>query len=206
VTPFAPTAQPPALGRDDIHVWFFPRWCAEGRGADSREVRSLLAGYMDGADVRIDYDDRGKAHVRGDALHFNLSHSGGALAVAVSRSRPLGIDLEHQRRPRRTLELAHRFFAPHEAQALGRLPEIQRQIAFLRLWTCKEAWVKADGRGIAADLHRAVFDLDERGEITGPSDRSWQVVTFEPAEGFYGAIAWRGEPQPVSYLLGAMVR
>jgi 4'-phosphopantetheinyl transferase len=206
VTPFASAAQPPALGRDDIHVWFFPQWHADGRGAESGVVRSLLAQYSGGADIRIDYDERGKAHLRGAALHFNVSHSGGALAVAVSRSQALGIDLEHRRRPRRALELARRFFAPHEAQALAGMAEAERQVAFFKLWTCKEAWVKADGRGIAAGLHHAVFDLDDRGEIAGPRDRSWQVVPFEPADGFFGAVAWRGGPRPISYLLGTMVR
>ena len=208
VTPFAPTAHPPALGRDDIHVWFFPQWGVEGRSAASLTVRSWLAAYLDAdvADIHIDYDARGKAHVRGDLLQFNVSHSGGALAFAVSRSQPLGVDLEHQRRPRRALELAHRFFAPHEADALARLPEARLQSAFLRLWTCKEALVKADGGGISAGLHRAVFDLDENAEIASPRDRSWQVVPFAPAAGFLGAVAWRGEARPVIYLLGTMVR
>ena len=203
-----PTAQPPALGRDDIHVWFFPQWRAGARSAASQTVRSRLAAYLDAdvADIHIDYDARGKAHVRGDLLQFNVSHSGDALALAVSHSLPLGIDLEHQRRPHRALELAQRFFAPHEAEALARLPESRLQTAFLQLWTCKEALVKADGGGISAGLHRAVFDLDGNVEITGPRDRSWQVVPFVPDAGFLGAVAWRGEPRPVIYLLGTMVR
>jgi len=205
VTSFAPAEHPPALGRDDIHVWFFPEWNVGGRSAESTIVRSLLADYA-GADVAIDYDARGKAHVRGDALHFNLSHSGGALALAVSRSQSLGIDLEHRRRPRRVVELARRFFAPHEAEVLETLPEPERQDAFLRLWTRKEALVKAEGSGIAGGLHRAVFDIDDRGEVAGPRDRSWQVVPFEPAAGFQGAVAWRGAPRSLSYLVRRIVR
>jgi 4'-phosphopantetheinyl transferase len=193
-------AQPPPLGRDDIHVWFFPQWGIAGRSAESPAVRSLLRDYA-GVDVMIDYDARGKAHIRGDPLHFNVSHSGGALALAVSRSQPLGIDLEHHRRPRRVTELAHRFFAPHEAQVLERLPEPERQIAFLGLWTRKEALVKAEGTGISGGLHRAVFDVEEQGEIGGPRDRSWQVLPFVPAPGFHGALAWRGPPRPVSHLI-----
>ena len=196
------------LGHNDIHVWFFTKWRAEGRSAASLAVRRWLAGYLraDADEIAIDYDTRGKAHVRGDALHFNISHSGGALALAVSRAQPLGVDLEHQRRPRRVVELARRWFAPHEADALARLPEAERQTAFLRLWTCKEAVVKAEGGGLAAGLHRAIFDLNECGEMTRPRDRSWQVVTFAPAIGFHGAVAWRGEPRPVRCLLGAMER
>ncbi len=205
MTHFVPAEHPPALGRDDIHVWFFPQWSVTGRSAESDAVRSLLTTYA-GSDLVIDYDRRGKAHVRGDQLHFNVSHSGSALTLAVSRSLVVGIDLEHQRRPRRIIELAQRFFAPHEAQALEHLHESERQTAFLRLWTCKEALVKAEGTGIAGGLHRAVFDLDERGVIVGPRDRSWQVVPFEPAVGFCGAVAWRGPPRPVSYLVRRTVR
>ena len=205
MTFFAPAAHPPPLGRDDIHVWFFPEWNTTGRSAESALVRSLLGDYA-GTDVAIEYDARGKANVRGDALHFNVSHSGGALALALSRSQPLGIDLEHQRRPRRVIDLAQRFFAPHEAEALQRLAEPEQQLAFLRLWTRKEAVVKADGSGISGGLHRALFEFDGRGEIAGPLDRSWQVVPFEPAAGFYGAVAWRGEPRPISYLVRRTVR
>jgi 4'-phosphopantetheinyl transferase len=186
-------------------VWFFPQWSVAGRSAESPVVRSLLGEYA-GDDVVVAYDARGKAHVRGDVLHFNVSHSGGALALAVSRSQPLGVDLEHGRRPRRALELAQRFFAAHEAEALQRLPESEQQTAFLRLWTRKEALVKAEGSGIAGALHRAVFDFDERGEIAGPRERSWQVVPFEPASGFHGAIAWRGGPRPLRYLVRRTVR
>ena len=205
MTSFAPAERAPPLGRDDIHVWFFPDWDVHGRSAESASVRSLLSEYA-GAGVAIEYDTRGKAHVRGDALHFNVSHSGGALALAVSRSQPLGIDLEHRRRPRRAVELARRFFARHEAAVLENLPETERQDAFLRLWTHKEALVKAEGSGIAGGLHRAVFDIDERGAIDAPRDRSWQVVPFEPAAGFVGAIAWRGAPRPLSYLVRRIVR
>lgn len=205
MTPFASAAHPPPLGHDDIHVWFFPQWSVAGRSAESVEVRSLLGAYV-GADVVVEYDARGKAHVRGDHVHFNVSHSGDALALAISRSQPLGIDLEHRRRPRRVLELAKRFFAPHEARMLSRLPETERQIAFLRLWTRKEALVKAEGTGLSGGLHRAVFDVDPDGEIAGPQDRSWQVVPFEPAAGFYGAVAWRGKLRPISYLVRTIVR
>ena len=205
MTPFEPATHPPPLGRDDIHVWFFPQWSVGGRSAESAIVRELLCTYA-GSDVAIEYDARGKAHVHGDLLHFNISHSGDALALAISRSQPLGVDLEHHRRPRRVIELSRRFFAPHEADAMERLPEAERQIAFLRLWTRKEALVKAEGTGIAGGLHRAVFDFDDRGEIAAPRDRSWQIVPFEPAVGFYGAVAWRGGPRPVSYLVRRTVR
>jgi 4'-phosphopantetheinyl transferase len=181
-------------------LWFFPQWSIAGRSGESSIVRSLLGAYV-GDEVAIDYDIRGKAQVRGDRLQFNVSHSGGALALAVSRSQPLGIDLEHERRPRRVSELAHRFFAAHEAAALEHLPEMERQTTFLQLWTRKEALVKAEGVGISGALHRAVFDFDDHGEIAGPSDRSWQVLPFVPAAGFYGALAWRGPLRPISYLV-----
>src|SRR3546814_6405959 len=58
-----------------------------------------------------------------------------------------GIDLERQRPRARALEIAERYFSADEAAALAALPAADRSVAFLELWTAKEAVLKALGRG-----------------------------------------------------------
>lgn len=200
---------PPPLGDAEIHLWLFPQWDMRARAsAQSRPLRVLLAAYLDCVPdmLRIERGEYGKPQLVGAALEFNLAHSGGSMLVALSRHVPLGVDLEAPRRTRPVLELARRWFHPDEATALAALPEALQQSAFLRLWTCKEAVLKAHGRGLGFGLDRVAFALDARGEVTSiclqaDAATAWQVRKLAPAAGFYGALAWRGPDCPVRALI-----
>ncbi len=196
---FVPRSEPPALPDGEIHVWFFPQWPHPRDSAKSPIVREWLAHYLNTvvANVHVGVGPNGKPGLRDGKIHFNLSHSGNAMLLAIRRDGEVGVDLEFSRRPRQVVELAKRWFDPAEAAALHALPQSLRQRAFLNLWTCKEAVLKADGRGIASGLHRVVFSLTDDGEIAGILDRSWNVVRMDPAPGHPGAVAWQGPDVPV---------
>lgn len=198
---FPPSAPPQPLGSDEIHLWFFPQWKkSPGAVAESSGVRALLATYLNCApgELRIERDRHGKPRLAEAELQFNVSHSGGAVLMGVSRDRGLGVDLELPRRSRPVLDLARRYFHPGEAAALTALPETSRQAAFLALWSCKEAVLKAQGRGIAFGLHRVVFTLNTAGAVVGlqafDGERAtdWFVWRLCPVAEGTAALAWRG--------------
>ncbi|MDR3387812.1 MAG: 4'-phosphopantetheinyl transferase superfamily protein [Rudaea sp.] len=195
--------QPPPLADGEIHLWFFAQWPTPAHDvAQSLPLRALLAGYLESGPerLRIERNMHGKPGLRDAAgLEFNLSHSGGALLVGVSRGQALGTDLETPRRLRPVLDLARRYFDPAEAALLAGLPADRREAAFMRLWSCKEAVLKALGHGIAFGLHRLVFELDASGRVLGlqkldgePTPALWHVVQLRPAPAYSGAVAWRG--------------
>jgi len=201
---FVAAAAPVELGDDEIHLWLFPRRepGANARADASGSLRGVLAAYLgaDPAGLRIERDVGGKPYLPDAALQFNQSHSAGALLVGVSRTQPLGVDIESRARMRPYLEIARRYFTADEADALAALPEDQRQRSFLELWSAKEAVLKAIGRGIAFGLDRVGFELDAAGttrrlvhvadEVGVPEQ--WQVVRLAPQTGVTGALAWRG--------------
>jgi 4'-phosphopantetheinyl transferase len=86
-------------------------------------------------------------------LSFNLSHTDGMVGAAATATPglALGFDLESLDR-KVMLEVADRFFCPEEVDWLNTLPETNRPAGFLRLWTLKEAFIKATGQGLARDL------------------------------------------------------
>ncbi|CAI7832649.1 unnamed protein product, partial [Closterium sp. NIES-54] len=87
------------------------------------------------------------------SLNFNVSHTEGLIALAVTAAMPVGVDVEGSARcPRRgVLPVARRRFAAEEAAWVGAgRDETERQRRFLHLWTLKEAYVKAHGRGMNA--------------------------------------------------------
>jgi 4'-phosphopantetheinyl transferase len=97
---------------------------------------------------------------RPGAPEFNLSHSGDWVAIALSESRPVGIDVETVDYKVSRDRLAGRYFSPAEQTELSALPESDRWAAFYRGWTCKEAWIKATGRGMGFAVERLTVRLD----------------------------------------------
>jgi 4'-phosphopantetheinyl transferase len=91
------------------------------------------------------------------SIRFNLSHTHGVVACAVSRY-VVGIDVERTDRPT-SMEVARRFFAPPEASHLERLPNEQRPSVFIDYWTLKEAYIKARGMGMQLPLDEFWFHL-----------------------------------------------
>src|SRR5262245_34535275 len=125
-------------------------------------MRSVLASYLrcTCADIRYGANEFGKPVMAEHSLRFNLTHTRGAIAFAVSRERNVGIDIEERERRVDYVGLAKRFFAPQEAQHIQSLSEADRSAAFFAIWTLKEAYVKGLGRGLTFPLDAFAFDLD----------------------------------------------
>src|SRR5690606_33310169 len=99
-------------------------------------------------------------------LVFNLSHTDGLIACAVSRGREVGVDVEWLDRRGGDIDVADRFFSRYEVQALYAQPPERRRDRFFRYWTLKESYIKARGMGLALPLDRFSFELDRGGAIT----------------------------------------
>jgi 4'-phosphopantetheinyl transferase len=84
--------------------------------------------------------------------HFNVSHSGSWALIGVSDSRPIGVDIEAMRGAGGELELARSFFSDAEYRALKGLENGMLLQSFYKIWTCKEAVLKALGAGISEHL------------------------------------------------------
>lgn len=90
----------------------------------------------------------GQPTLPGTDLATSLSHSGRWVAIAVGTVRCLGVDIERCPSEVSLHDLIADACTGHEAATLAALPEEQRQTALLRLWTRKEALLKAFGVGL----------------------------------------------------------
>ena len=104
-------------------------------------------------------------------LRFNISHTEGLIACAVTIGREVGVDVEHIGR-RLTHDVPARFFAPREVRDLRALPEAEQPRAFFDYWTLKEAYIKARGFGLALPLGDFAFHLAPPAAPT---------ISFEPS-------------------------
>ena len=140
-------------------------------------LRSLLghATGVDPADVVFAYGEHGKPRLAAGGPSFNASDSGEFVVVALA-SAELGADIEVLRPLARRDRLARRICTEREIEAFQAIPEARRDAALLRLWTCKEAALKAVGTGLPGGLRNVEIDLRPdgpprlrrlRGEVDG---------------------------------------
>ena len=92
-------------------------------------------------------------------LEFSLSHTAGLVACAVAHF-PVGIDTESRDRKQKRGHMAQTVLAPGELALLTTYPFDRQPEIFLRLWTLREAYVKATGQGISFPREDFAFTLD----------------------------------------------
>jgi 4'-phosphopantetheinyl transferase len=82
-------------------------------------------------------------------LHFNLSHTLGAAVLAVGRIPEIGIDIETIERPVDIEWICRSVFTQSESSWIYAGPSGSERDRFFDLWTLKEAYIKARGRGFS---------------------------------------------------------
>lgn len=129
-------------------------------------------------------------------MKTSISHHLDRVAVAVSASTDgLGIDLERPRAGLDSARIAARWFSADEQALLAQAETEQMSALFYRLWTLKEAWVKATGRGLAGHLQaiRAEIDPAYGWRLKGDTEvTGWQAWSGM-VEGHWLAVIWRSE-------------
>jgi 4'-phosphopantetheinyl transferase len=131
----------------------------------------------------------------GDAVWASLTRAGGVVAVAVSTTGPVGIDLED---PLAVGRAPLDAFGADEL-ALVRASSDSARMA-TRLWTAKEAILKADGRGLRCeprDLRLGVEPLSLLHWDDCPVPLEAVVISgFDGPNGLLGAVASFADPRP----------
>lgn len=157
-------------------------------------VRSVLATHLglSPAEIAVTRTETGKPVVA-HALHFNVSHSGDLILLALSEQRPVGVDVERRRPLSDVARLERRWLTPEERHELAGLrgAGVDESDAFLRVWSRKEARLKALGVGIAGAASAPVRDvealpLDELLASATPraTDRAWSEAQYVGAIAF----------------------
>jgi 4'-phosphopantetheinyl transferase len=164
-------------------------------------VRTVLSSYTGVAPTAWEFHANrfGKPHVirpAGCPLQFNLSNTTGLVVCAVSLGGEIGVDAEDLTRRAADPAIATNYFAPEEVAWLERASPGQRQLRFLQLWTLKEAFIKAKGKGLSIPLKNFAFDLpagrppqvEFRDSELGQADQ-WQFAQLRLEGRYQAAVA-----------------
>jgi 4'-phosphopantetheinyl transferase len=144
-------------------------------------LRSVLgtATGIDPTDLKFRFGEHGKPHLLDGGPCFNASDTGDFVVVAVTTAE-IGIDIEIVRPLGRRDRLARRICTDRELEALARTPGEERDAQLLRLWTCKEAALKAIGTGLPGGARNVEVELPPGGPpkltyLMGESD-GWALL------------------------------
>ena len=117
-------------------------------------------------------------------IYFNISHSE-TMALAVFSDRPVGCDIEKIREA--NFKLAERFLCPEENRYI--LSEADPELAFWRVWTLKESFLKALGTGIGTPMNSFCIKLTEAGaEVIQTIDENEYSFTEYMKDGYRIAV------------------
>ncbi len=164
-------------------------------------IRRILGGILGKSPdwLCFEYSKNGKPSLacqRGKAgLRFSLSHSGDVALLVAAYGLELGADLEHEQDGFEAGDVAGLAFSPSELDWLQGSRESERQSAFFRIWTLKEAVLKAKALGMASGLGAFQVLPDGSGsaevfENGGDAPESWRAHSFSPAQGLHAAVAY----------------
>lgn len=128
----------------------------------------------------------------GKFLHFNLSHSHELALIAVAADREVGVDVERIQYQLGGSEIAERFFSPGEGAALRALPPSEQPTAFFYYWTCKEAFLKACGKGLSAPLNSFDVALHSTETVLESDGSTWSLRALPSEDGYAAAVAAQG--------------
>lgn len=128
------------------------------------------------------------------AIQFSLSHSGD-YAICTIGDRPVGNDIERVREGRR--KVADRFFAEEELAWLYETEEEEeKDRRMFRLWTMKESFLKATGRGMSMSLKEFAIHVDEasgRVRVRHSFDGKYYLVReYREIAGYCTAVCCQG--------------
>ena len=132
--------------------------------------------YIDNANTRL-------------PLCFNISHTENLIVLAVTLNCDLGVDVEYLPRFSRIEGIVESFFSPSEILSFKDLPKEKNQQHFFNLWTLKEAYIKACGKGLSIPLNDFSYDFSDAGKInitfndsTDDSTEAWHFWQAQPTQ------------------------
>ena len=103
--------------------------------------------HMTTSDIIIGYTAYGKPYLEGyEHIYFNLSHSGNWVLVGIGDI-PIGVDVEQTNE--KNILLISKSFTEEEKRMISERDGEEKRRTFYKLWTLKESYVKAIGKGLS---------------------------------------------------------
>jgi 4'-phosphopantetheinyl transferase len=137
-------------------------------------------------------------------LKFNMSHSDDLMLVSLCKRNEIGIDIEKVREVNELESIANENFSAREIKYLT--DSSDKAITFFKIWTRKEAFIKAIGKGIHFPLKSFCVELKSPGSLEHlvilhhPSKPDqWRTSDLKVSDGYVASLAINSDKFKISY-------
>lgn len=148
-------------------------------------------------DWQIEEDEKGRPRLTdlSTSIDFNITHTNGMVACAMSSGFRVGVDVENDDRASEMYEVRERFLSQVETEIFSSLDAPTAANYLVQLWTLKEAWAKALGEGLRVDFTSAEFEISDNlgtGAIRLVNSPEWKFRQFPQESEYLISLAWLG--------------
>ncbi len=140
------------------------------------------------SELTIQYFEKGKPYLSNNDYYFNVSHTNAAAVIAISPNVTLGVDVENSQRSVDYDGVSTHVFTEREQDFITASSDKQR--AFFKAWTRKEAFIKAHGAGMYSDLKAvSVTANNEQSIVEDTQLQQWFVTNLPDKHHYVMALA-----------------
>ncbi len=173
-------------------------------------LRESLSKYLDvdPVEIQFDYGKFGKPEIialqKKPKIKFNISHSKGQALLAVSDTDEIGVDIEYIKKIPEMFDIAKELYTQNENSILRNSNDEAAQL-FFRIWTRKEAIIKAVGHGLSAPLvsidvsNEGIIKVDELFRDQSSEFIDCRIMDLMPPDGYSAAVALCGNIKEINY-------
>jgi 4'-phosphopantetheinyl transferase len=137
-------------------------------------------------------------------IKFNLSYSKELMLVGLSKHDDIGIDIEKINDIRDLENVAIENFSLQELKLYN--SKLDKTDTFFKIWTRKEAFIKATGKGLYLSLKSFCVDINPSGNqehliiFNHPSEsKLWRTVGLNTTDGYIASLAIKSDKFKISY-------
>jgi len=165
-------------------------------------LRCLLSQHINTNPLHIHfrYSQHGKLFLE-EKIHFNVSHSKNIIAYAITNHNEIGIDVEYVQPREHWEQIANYNFSEQEKFWIKKTRIDDRLAAFYTCWTCKEAYIKATGKGFRIPLNKFSINLESNKKakslhyVDQPNNSlNYSVYTLDILNNYKMAICIKANP------------
>lgn len=166
-------------------------------------LRHILGLYLNALpeDIVFAYTEHEKPYLstpNNTQLQFNLAHSHDIAVYAFTLNQAIGVDIEKVKASYDDA-VAKRFFSPKENAELVQLSRDAQIDGFYRIWSRKEALIKATGKGLIIPLSSFSVSASDISEVITLEDENWSLIPLSIEAGYQSALASNQNIKKVLY-------